>query len=129
MQALHSRSRLQARPAVRARVSRQQRVIVQAKKTADGPSIAVVGVTGAVGQEFLQVSQADVAALITDEQRNALMQLLYSIGAQGKGFPLQEHQAAGQCKVGHGCDQLFLSCRPFDDRPCLLQVCWYNSGV
>jgi aspartate-semialdehyde dehydrogenase len=29
--------------------------VVQAKKTADGPSIAVVGVTGAVGQEFLQV--------------------------------------------------------------------------
>lgn len=29
--------------------------LVQAKKTADGPSLAIVGVTGAVGQEFLQV--------------------------------------------------------------------------
>jgi hypothetical protein len=29
--------------------------VVQAKKTADGPSIAIVGVTGAVGQEFLTV--------------------------------------------------------------------------
>jgi aspartate-semialdehyde dehydrogenase len=29
---------------------------VQAAKTADGPSIAIVGVTGAVGQEFLRVS-------------------------------------------------------------------------
>lgn len=66
MQTQLSRSRLQqARPAVRARVSRQQRVVVQAKKSADGPSIAVVGVTGAVGQEFLQVSRADVAARIT----------------------------------------------------------------
>eukprot|EP00878_Enallax_costatus_P001246 GHUV01001390.1.p1 GENE.GHUV01001390.1~~GHUV01001390.1.p1 ORF type:complete len:376 (+),score=125.77 GHUV01001390.1:66-1193(+) len=55
MQLLQRHSRVQARPAVRAGVSRQQRVIVQAKKTADGPSIAVVGVTGAVGQEFLQV--------------------------------------------------------------------------
>jgi hypothetical protein len=29
--------------------------VVQAKKTADGPTVAIVGVTGAVGQEFLQV--------------------------------------------------------------------------
>jgi aspartate-semialdehyde dehydrogenase len=35
--------------------SRQRVAVVQAKKTADGPSIAIVGVTGAVGQEFLTV--------------------------------------------------------------------------
>lgn len=39
------------------RCSRQRRVVhtVQAAKTADGPSVAIVGVTGAVGQEFLRV--------------------------------------------------------------------------
>ena len=31
---------------------------VQAARTADGPSVAIVGVTGAVGQEFLRVSFA-----------------------------------------------------------------------
>lgn len=36
-------------------VSRRPAVVVQAKKTPDGPSLAIVGVTGAVGQEFLQV--------------------------------------------------------------------------
>ena len=30
--------------------------LVQAAKTADGPSVAIVGVTGAVGKEFLRVS-------------------------------------------------------------------------
>ena len=40
------------------RCSRQHRrtQTVQAAKTADGPSVAIVGVTGAVGQEFLRVS-------------------------------------------------------------------------
>ncbi|DBA70026.1 TPA: hypothetical protein ACH3X2_012324 [Trebouxia sp. C0005] len=39
------------------RCSRQHRhtQTVQAAKTADGPSVAIVGVTGAVGQEFLRV--------------------------------------------------------------------------
>ncbi|KAF8072900.1 asd [Scenedesmus sp. PABB004] len=44
-----------ARPGVAARPARRACVRVAAKQTADGPSIAVVGVTGAVGQEFLQV--------------------------------------------------------------------------
>lgn len=34
---------------------RRSTLIVEAAKTADGPSIAIVGVTGAVGQEFLRV--------------------------------------------------------------------------
>jgi len=29
--------------------------VVRAAKTADGPKVAIVGVTGAVGQEFLRV--------------------------------------------------------------------------
>lgn len=57
MQALRQHSRgVQARPAARAGLSRRRVALVQAKKTADGPSIAIVGVTGAVGQEFLTVS-------------------------------------------------------------------------
>ncbi len=36
-------------------VTRRQCLRVQAAKTADGPSLAIVGVTGAVGQEFLRV--------------------------------------------------------------------------
>jgi aspartate-semialdehyde dehydrogenase len=34
---------------------RARAVSVRAAKTADGPRIAIVGVTGAVGQEFLTV--------------------------------------------------------------------------
>jgi aspartate-semialdehyde dehydrogenase len=55
MQALQAH-RAPARTVVRSNRSSRARVaVVQAKKTADGPSIAIVGVTGAVGQEFLQV--------------------------------------------------------------------------
>lgn len=32
------------------------RFVVRAAKVSDGPKIAIVGVTGAVGQEFLRVS-------------------------------------------------------------------------
>lgn len=39
-------------------VPRRQCLRVQAAKTADGPSLAIVGVTGAVGQEFLRVREA-----------------------------------------------------------------------
>lgn len=34
---------------------RRAGLLVQAAKTAGGPSVAIVGVTGAVGQEFLRV--------------------------------------------------------------------------
>lgn len=55
MQALQAHT-APARSVVRSNRSSRARVaVVQAKKTADGPSIAIVGVTGAVGQEFLQV--------------------------------------------------------------------------
>lgn len=57
MQALSNRVQ-QQRPSSAIRSSgrsRQRVALVQAKKTADGPSLAIVGVTGAVGQEFLQV--------------------------------------------------------------------------
>lgn len=39
----------------RSRASRAHTCVVRAAKTADGPKIAIVGVTGAVGQEFLRV--------------------------------------------------------------------------
>lgn len=37
------------------RVSRRLRCVTRAAKTDDGPTVAIVGVTGAVGQEFLRV--------------------------------------------------------------------------
>jgi aspartate-semialdehyde dehydrogenase len=37
------------------RASRQRVFVVKAAKTSTGPRIAIVGVTGAVGQEFLTV--------------------------------------------------------------------------
>jgi len=39
------------------RVRRSANNVVKAAKVADGPSVAIVGVTGAVGQEFLRVSR------------------------------------------------------------------------
>lgn len=47
----------------RSRPCRQRRGAsrVQAAKTADGPSVAIVGVTGAVGQEFLRVKPPPVS--------------------------------------------------------------------
>lgn len=54
MQCLQSRPRVSAarRASPRSRATVQ---VVRAVKTADGPTIAIVGVTGAVGQEFLTV--------------------------------------------------------------------------
>lgn len=39
------------------RASRTPRNVILAAKTANGPTIAIVGITGAVGQEFLTVSR------------------------------------------------------------------------
>lgn len=39
---------------------------MQAAKTADGPSVAIVGVTGAVGQEFLRVRLPSVSSATAD---------------------------------------------------------------
>ena len=52
---------------------RAARLPVQAMKTADGPSLAIVGVSGAVGQEFLRVGiHAD---FIYPQQSSALHML------------------------------------------------------
>ncbi|GMH32471.1 hypothetical protein BSKO_00305 [Bryopsis sp. KO-2023] len=45
----------QRSPARVSRPSRRLGVVTRAAKTSDGPSVAIVGVTGAVGQEFLRV--------------------------------------------------------------------------
>ena len=45
------------------RGGRALRLQASARKTSDGPSVAIVGVTGAVGQEFLQVSPPRPQAL------------------------------------------------------------------
>lgn len=59
MQALNNRSLAGAQLPVQSRrpqrVSRAVQRVVRAGKTPDGPKVAIVGVTGAVGQEFLRV--------------------------------------------------------------------------
>lgn len=42
------------------RVPRRLHCVTRAGKTGDGPSVAIVGVTGAVGQEFLRVRRSPV---------------------------------------------------------------------
>eukprot|EP01023_Acetabularia_acetabulum_P062064 TRINITY_DN7576_c0_g2_i1.p1 TRINITY_DN7576_c0_g2~~TRINITY_DN7576_c0_g2_i1.p1 ORF type:complete len:392 (-),score=64.73 TRINITY_DN7576_c0_g2_i1:654-1781(-) len=42
-------------PNYKSRPIRQRSLVVKAAKTADGPRVAIAGVTGAVGQEFLRV--------------------------------------------------------------------------
>ncbi len=64
-----------------------------AAKTASGPTVAVVGVTGAVGQEFLTVC---ACAGGSDDRP---LSLRTSAGAQGKELPIQRHQAARLRKV------------------------------
>ena len=54
---LPPKSALKAK-AVRLRRPRRRVVAVRAQKTKDGPRVAVAGVTGAVGQEFLKVQNA-----------------------------------------------------------------------
>ncbi len=46
------------------RVKRQVGLVVRAAKTADGPAVAIVGVTGAVGQEFLRVRVSNHSSLL-----------------------------------------------------------------
>lgn len=71
MQALNSRSlagvQLPSQNVSRPkRVSRAVQHVVRAAKTADGPKVAIVGVTGAVGQEFLRVGRNEELAICHD---------------------------------------------------------------
>lgn len=63
MQALGNRRSAQAARSCGAARPRRSPLVVRAAKTANGPSIAIVGVTGAVGQEFLTVGTEIEAAL------------------------------------------------------------------
>jgi hypothetical protein len=80
MQSLNSRvssGRVQSRAASARPTFQRSRVpVIQAKKTADGPTIAIVGITGAVGQEFLTVRCAWVpgggSSLVISVQHVAL---------------------------------------------------------
>ncbi|KAI8102004.1 hypothetical protein M9434_007065 [Picochlorum sp. BPE23] len=60
MNAVHMRPRAPAKLSLPAGATRQMsgRFVVKAAKVADGPKVAIVGVTGAVGQEFLRVLKA-----------------------------------------------------------------------
>jgi hypothetical protein len=48
------------------RVSRAVQHVVRAAKTNNGPKVAIVGVTGAVGQEFLRVGRNEEMAICHD---------------------------------------------------------------
>lgn len=61
--------------------------MVQAKKTADGPSIAVVGVTGAVGQEFLQVRGRGLFWLLLHRAWASFIQFMASQVLKERNFP------------------------------------------
>lgn len=61
----------QARASAPLRASRSRAVVVRAAKSANGPRLAIVGVTGAVGQEFLQVRRAACAAAARCSARSA----------------------------------------------------------
>lgn len=79
------------------RCQRRHSVHVIAGKTGDGPSVAIVGVTGAVGQEFLRVSligSIEVANLIPiSPPSNKLHSLSYT-GSEGAKFPLRPDEVS-----------------------------------
>lgn len=85
-----------------ARPARRSAVVVQAKKTADGPRVAIVGITGAVGQEFLTVRFCSLARANCRAQPSHCAKLIVNIvaGYQGAQLPLQRHQDAGFRQVG-----------------------------
>ncbi len=57
---MQAQMRVSSRPGVVRGTSRRA-AVVRAAKTATGPKIAIVGVTGAVGQEFLTVRRRGAA--------------------------------------------------------------------
>ena len=75
---------------------RSASLVVRAAKTADGPRVAVVGVTGAVGQEFLRVLQ----------QRNfpySNLKLLASSRSAGKTYEFEGATYKGALRYLHSC--------------------------
>ena len=105
------------------RCSRQRRVVhtVQAAKTADGPSVAIVGVTGAVGQEFLRVSGSvstsnPLLMSCAHTHKHCIMLLCLRLldatssrhmnhhaGSQGAGFPIFQPEDARIWQVTCNC--------------------------
>ena len=110
---LAGRPQVAGRKAVRSGVSRKV-VVVKGAKTANGPTIAIVGITGAVGQEFLTVGGgcffgfffASLPVTVTrvpsrvTPWHNYNCCCLHHTGAEGAELPLQQHQDAGICQVG-----------------------------
>lgn len=99
MQVASSRAQLRAGASACRRVSRARVTVVKAAKTADGPRIAIVGVTGAVGQEFLTVSACQllcqsVAATQAPNKCLSRLQVL-----QERNFPYSNIKmlASGRC--------------------------------
>lgn len=84
-------TRLVAHRPQQMRQSRAQVHVVRAAKVADGPKVAIVGVTGAVGQEFLRVRrQLHLSSHLSLSGSTASKSIPVLIaGPEGEKFPLQ----------------------------------------
>lgn len=81
---------------------RSRRLNVSAKQTATGPTVAIVGITGAVGQEFLSVShwlRRDVCSFA--RRRSELTGLLILQVISQRNFPYKDLRflASARCAV------------------------------
>lgn len=81
--------------------SRRSCVRVSAKKTPTGPVIAIVGITGAVGQEFLTVRKPESKSrhLEVSTSRGQLALRPPVAGVEREGFSLQRNQDVGLQQV------------------------------
>jgi len=71
------------------RLFRRSSHVIRAEKTKDGPKVAVVGVTGAVGQEFLKVPNP----------HSFLSDTLFRQGTPTTEVSIQRMQVFGQCQA------------------------------
>ena len=80
---------------------RTLRCLVRAGKTPDGPTVAIVGVSGAVGKEFLRVRYPSLPLRPRLTPRNKPRTPLKSTGANRAEFSIQGYEDAGICKVSY----------------------------
>ena len=78
---------------------RTHRCLVRAGKTADGPTVAIVGVSGAVGKEFLRVISPPLPLPPWLTPRHKPTTPLKTTGADRAQLSIQGYEDAGFCKV------------------------------
>jgi len=100
MQALKSNKALSGHGVRCNRVRRNNVVAVRAAKTADGPRVAIVGVTGAVGQEFLTVSCKTVCFILLKDLTYRTGRYTLSQVLKERNFPYSELKllASARCR-------------------------------